>query len=435
MSQKVNKSTLIINGEPIMNHFRMNLFCYGFLILLVSPTLWAEDPSPRMDFAFTYDPVNQVSVLFGGFYYDEQESQSHLYNDTWTWNGSAWTEVFSATQPSPRLHQTATYDLVRNQIVLFGGIHIVEEQWTSTNEVWLWNGSSWSPQAGNPALPTVDGELAFDSGRGVTVLYAGNSWGDPVSETWEFDGSTWVKKETATVPPARMDVQLVFDSERNVCVLFGGDTSDDVSNDTWEYNGSNWIKINTVHSPDARMGYAMAYDSNRKKIVLFGGYNNDWENPILFDDTWEYNGSDWIKIETDHAPTGRWVTFMTYDSSRNRCVLFGGENKETGPTLGLGDTWEYNGVDWTNDFSSTQVTATPTQTPEEATATPTTPETTPTPTLTPTRTPEEETPTPTSTPTSIVSTPTPKSADLDGSGEVNEKDLILFMEQWHESDT
>ena len=95
------------------------------------------------------------------------------------------------------------------------------------------------------------------------------------------------------------------------------------------------------------------------------------------------------------------------------------KNNEPGYPAGLGDTWEYDGVDWTNDFSSTQPTATPTQTPGEATATPTTP---------------EETPTPTITSTPIAPTPTPKSADLDGSGQIDEEDLLLFMEQWHQSD-
>ena len=182
-----------------MKCMKLNLYCCGLLLLTVSPGLWAEDPSPRMDFAFTYDPVNQVSVLFGGFYYDEQQYQSHLYNDTWTWNGSTWTQLSPSTQPSARLHQTAAYDSVRNQMVLFGGINVINEQWVHTNDVWLWNGSNWSSQAGNPSLPSIDGELAFDPGRGVMVLYAGDV-GGPTSETWEFDGSTWTKKSTCDDP-------------------------------------------------------------------------------------------------------------------------------------------------------------------------------------------------------------------------------------------
>ena len=64
-----------------------------------------------------------------------------------------------------------------------------------------------------------------------------------------------------------------------------------------------------------------------KRSSSLEGFNGNWETPTYYNDTWEYNGSNWAKINTAHAPSGRWVTFMTYDSNRQRCVLFGGEKQ------------------------------------------------------------------------------------------------------------
>ena len=174
---------------------------------------------------FAYDSSNQVSVLFGGFFND---TEGHLYNDTWLWNGSAWTEVSPANQPSTRLHQCGAYDSIRNQMVVFGGFN---DSWERMNDVWIWNGLNWTQNAGDSAIPKVDGEMAFDSNRGVCVLYTGGSGAtDNISETWEFDSANWVKKNTPTTPPSRLDFNLVYDSANQCCVAFGGYVIDATGN-------------------------------------------------------------------------------------------------------------------------------------------------------------------------------------------------------------
>jgi hypothetical protein len=53
--------------------------------------------------------------------------------------------------------------------------------------------------------------------------------------------------------------------------------------DTWEWDGKNWSQIKTATSPSPRRSATMSYDSVRQRTVLFGGTNN---NGLL--DTWEY---------------------------------------------------------------------------------------------------------------------------------------------------
>ncbi len=79
--------------------------------------------------------------------------------------------------------------------------------------------------------------MAYDSARGVTVLFGG--WdGAYDDETWEWDGNTWTLRAT-TGPSPRYYHAMAYDSLRAVCVLFGGlDGSTD--GETWEWFNTTW---------------------------------------------------------------------------------------------------------------------------------------------------------------------------------------------------
>jgi hypothetical protein len=61
-----------------------------------------------------FDSARGHAVLFGG------ESAAGILNDTWEWDGLAWTQQ-QDTGPSPRWHHALAFDLVHNLVVLFGG--------------------------------------------------------------------------------------------------------------------------------------------------------------------------------------------------------------------------------------------------------------------------------------------------------------------------
>jgi hypothetical protein len=71
---------------------------------------------------------------------------------------------------------------------------------------------------------------------------------------------------------------MAYDSERAIVVSFGGTTSGGGTvSDTWEWDGSTWHdKSGNAGEPYfhccPRIGAAMAYDARLKKMVLFGGY-------------------------------------------------------------------------------------------------------------------------------------------------------------------
>ena len=73
----------------------------------------------------------------------------------------------------------------------------------------------------------------------------------------------------------------------------------------------------------------MDYDS--VNVLLYGGLGTG-----AFGDTWAWDGKHWTQLQ-DIGPVPRSYLGMTYDSVRQRVVLFGGQNSSSSP---LGDTWE-----------------------------------------------------------------------------------------------
>jgi hypothetical protein len=65
----------------------------------------------------------------------------------------------------------------------------------------------------------------------------------------------------------------------------------------------------------------MSYDSARGRVVLFGGGTNEYG---YLGDTWEWDGINWTQIHPVKSPSTRGYTSMAYDAARGRTVLFGG---------------------------------------------------------------------------------------------------------------
>jgi len=84
----------------------------------------------------------------------------------------------------------------------------------------------------------------------------------------------------------------------------------------------------------------MAYDSANHEMVLFGGENT---SDGRLGDTWTWNGSDWTRESPTQSPSARTGSQMVYDSATSQLLLVGGET-DSGP---IGDTWTWDGSNWT----------------------------------------------------------------------------------------
>jgi hypothetical protein len=178
--------------------------------------------------------------------------------------------------------------------------------------------------------------MAYDSKRGVVVLFGGTGdCGGTCSDTWEWNGATWLQRTSPDSPPGRWAHDLAYDSARGVTVLFGGRNYGTLG-DTWEWDGTTWVQRTTAIQPPPpnRENPIMAYDSTHRVTVLFGGYNDDQG---YRDDTSEWDGSSWFDTTPKTRPSARDSGAMAYDSARGVTVMFGGYDG----IMRLADTWEY----------------------------------------------------------------------------------------------
>src|SRR5581483_8321321 len=209
--------------------------------------------------------------LFGGYSYPG------YLQDTWEWNGSAWTRNFTAHTPPPRDWSAMSYDSKRHVMVLFGGL-----------------------------------------GAGSTLL----------NDTWEYDGTDWKQVTLAAAPPIRIWHSMAYDAALDGVVVFGGVEGTNASyNDTWIYDGTSWQQINSPNRPIARFWASMAYDSAHGELVLFGGGQDTLSN--VLGDTWLLSGINtlpvnWAQSQTSTTPAARAWPAMDYDSARGVTVMFGG---------------------------------------------------------------------------------------------------------------
>jgi len=292
----------------------------------------ATRPAARVSHSIVRDTVRERLVLFGG-----QDAGAVERDDTWLWDGVNWQPWDPDNVPNASAPMTA-YDSRRNETLVFGGMI----GGAPARETWAWNGTHWTRKA-DAGLDQVFGAMAYDVARDRVVSFGGTSDGsNPSSATLLWNGSSW--STAAAGPATRIYAAMAYDAARTNVVLFGGAQGLDTGTDTtWLWNGSSWSAAASAHRPPARVWHAMAYDATRQRVVLFGGSDRAQGPAVLYDDTWEWDGSDWAEIVPAHRPPARIVARSAFDAARGKVVLFGGFDADG---EGLPAVWEWDGVDW-----------------------------------------------------------------------------------------
>jgi hypothetical protein len=91
-------------------------------------------------------------------------------------------------------------------------------------------------------------------------------------------------------------------------------------------------------SPSARV-HASAAVAN-EVLLMFGGAADGSLDPL--GDTWEWDGTNWTEVTPANSPSAR--GFAQMGSLRGTPVLFGGADTQGNV---LGDTWTWTGTTWT----------------------------------------------------------------------------------------
>jgi hypothetical protein len=248
----------------------------------------ATQPLGLRLFAMAYDGTRDEVVLYGG------ASGTSVKGDTWVWSGSAWTAKNPVNKPFPGWGFEMAYDAARGKMVLFGGRNNNGAQ--LVNETYTWDGTNWTQLAPANRPPARTGHfMAYDTEADRVVVYGGtsNNQNGKLSDTWTWDGTTWTQLALNLEPPPRYFGDATFDTDRKEMVIYGGELAEtDSSNnfitaaDVWTFDGAAWspvsassFVIDMAEKPDGIWNYT-TIDIAAGVVVSFA--KNPANTPVIW---------------------------------------------------------------------------------------------------------------------------------------------------------
>ncbi len=256
----------------------------------------------------------------------------------------SWSQKTNAAPAARDIHAMA-YAQQCNRVVMFGGRLASGGVAPAnvTDQTWEWDGNTMTWAQFTPATrPAARGQhaMAYDAARKQVVLFGGlNSSFGGLNDTWVYDcvTHTWTQKFPANSPSARHRHAMAYDPNSQLVVLYGGGSS---FQDTWTWDGTNWVEIVGANQPGIRNEHAMAFDGTR--VILFGGSKNAG---FADNDTWDLtltspSAGTWTMVAANGTgPNKRQRHAMAYAPNCQKVTLFGGSTDVTNYT---NDTWEWS---------------------------------------------------------------------------------------------
>jgi len=337
------------------------------------------EPQPRSSAAMAWDARAGELLLFGGV------AEKSL-GDTWAWHDGAWRQLDPPASPPARENAALGYDGNAKQLVLFGGDSVDSgAQVTGRNDTWTWDGSTWTerhPAHRPPASETP--QMAWDEQRNLLVLVTQPAHPQPQMGkdstqdqlppvlTWTWRDGDW-HQESAEAAPLGQSPALYRRSglaedgaARPTCCLtdFMGSAGmawDPASRRvvyvehvvqgeaplpkgglvTWTWDGA-WHLEHPALPPGDSAGPLLAADATGVVLIAEDGA------------TWHWNGSTWRPLSIAIGPGRRTAAAMAAggSSSSRRAYLFGGIAPQPGGVFG--DTWTWDGTAWSHSAGPAQ---------------------------------------------------------------------------------
>lgn len=299
----------------------------------------ASAPEARWAASMAYYPKLGKVVLVGG------SSSTSKYAGTWTWDGHEWNKLAVANEPTGRSAATMAYHPASDVLMLYGGTTITG---SSLDDTYSFNGTAWTKLAGLTLTPQgAHGSQPYhsmflDPGSGDLLMFAGTSGTAPVGYMYRWGATGWADiglTTTDTSPPAHIEVYLGRTGTRPT--LFGGRfTSTLFSNKTYLWNNdlNRWDLIAPSVNPSTRYAGGAAW--NVEEMLIFGGFTGGGPSAGTY--RLDNARTRWTSIPTTPIPTERFNAATAYDARRGDVVVFGG----TTGGLQVDDTWRWDAPVW-----------------------------------------------------------------------------------------
>lgn len=305
-------------------------------------------PSTPYKAASAYDKARQQIVLFGGA---PSNIQDNTNGDTWIWASGTWTKLNPATKPPARFHQAMAWSPEHNAVVMTGGQRWLNGTSTIFNDTWKWTGTDWVQLTPTGTLPPerAAASMVWSQDLQGLVMFGGQRFLVLRNDMWLLKNNVWsqlVANGAAGAPPVRSTAAMSYSEANGHIVLFGGlaGTSSNglcpnvgcaYRGDTWVYDNGAWTQQTPAHTPSARADAAIAYDPGIGGPVLYGGFISDATTATIYNDTWAWNGVDWLKATGIASPPSTNGAAMAA-TDNGQVVMYGRFGTTTG------QTWTYD---------------------------------------------------------------------------------------------
>lgn len=298
---------------------------------------------PASGIAAAFDPIREDIVTFGGLDYPNGHIQ--VRDSTWTFKGGAWLQLHPAHIPPARDTAVLVFDAARKVVVMYGGRDVPSAAAAGTGgdagtitfaaDTWTWDGSDWTQQhpAHHPVLFVPF--ATYDYARSEVVLLGFRPTG---METWTFNGVDWMQHPAVQgrPDPPRVQGWLSFDAASKTVVTFGGfnQAGADLTA-VWVWDRQTWKPTPAAMPAVHHLGSIMAPDFDGGSMLLY-----DSDGAGAGASTWRWDGRSFLELQASHQPQVPALS-LTADPPRHRLLLFGW----TWPDRQF-QVWSWSGGDW-----------------------------------------------------------------------------------------
>jgi hypothetical protein len=288
------------------------------------------------------------------------------YNDIWELSLSGipeWTRLLPAgPAPEPASGRAATYDPVRERLLIFGGA-IVGATYTDVWELSLSGELAWAKLTteGTTPDPLPPTAVVYDPVGDRVIMIVGEFGLPGETSAWELAlgeaPPVWTQVPTVGAAPegGHHYHSAVYDPVRQRIVVIGGWRDIGFAGFLGPWSLSldetpTWTEMApTGDPPPWRAAHTAIYDPVRDRVVMFGGYNLEFD----YQDVWALqfvgDSSEWIELTPAGGPEGGVDGHVAiHDPLRDRMIVHGQSS------VMESDLWALNlsdPVTWQDDLS------------------------------------------------------------------------------------
>jgi hypothetical protein len=184
-------------------------------------------PSARYEASMAYDTTSQRVILFGG---------TAGGNETWQFHAGRWTQLHPAVAPAPRRFAMMTDFPPLKELILFGGCSAASSCSGPYNDTWSFSGGNWTQVFAYPAPHVRMGSaIAYDPLLQGAIVFGGANSTSLLGDTWLFHTNRWTNVCSNCGPNPRWLAVAATLPGPGSLLMYGGNTINGFTNQTWEF--------------------------------------------------------------------------------------------------------------------------------------------------------------------------------------------------------